>query len=65
VFAGSNGFAGCLRAILVLQPMMTRVAEGASVTGVPKIIIGGPPGARIWLPTIYPVMLSWRLPVGC
>jgi hypothetical protein len=37
----------------MLVPMTTAIAEGAREMGVPETVIGGPPGVRVWVPTIY------------
>jgi len=46
VIAGSGGFASYPSGV-VLPPMIVWIAEGASDTGVPAIVICGPPGIRV------------------
>lgn len=36
----------------VLVPMTISVADGASEIRVPLMVIAGPPGERVWLPTM-------------
>lgn len=44
--AAGDGIRGAVR-----LPMMRAVAEGAREMVVPAIIMGAPPGARVWVPT--------------
>ena len=37
----------------LLEPMITSDADGASEIRVPPKVTAGPPGIRVWLPTIY------------
>lgn len=52
------GRAGAGLWVSVLEPMIKAEAEGARDSPVPPIVIGARPGNRVWLPRMYPPVLS-------
>lgn len=40
--------------LLVLVPTTIAVSPGAKLTGVPEMVIAGPPGMRVWDPMTKP-----------